>query len=75
MAREGSDVTKGFVMMSSRCSYELIEKAARRSIKALATISAPTSFAISKAREANIALYCRSKDGYIELCTDSLLDR
>jgi len=58
------DVADGFVLLSSRCSYELIEKTARCGIAVLATISAPTLFAISKAKEAGIRLYCRSESGF-----------
>lgn len=47
----------GFVVMSSRCSYEIVEKAARVGVRAVMSISAPTAFAIAKAKEANLALY------------------
>lgn len=47
----------GFVIVSSRCSYELVEKAARRGVKAILSVSAPTAFAIRKADEANLTLY------------------
>jgi len=57
----------GFVVMSSRCSYELIEKAARNGVAAMAFMSGPTSFALRKAREANMAVYARSPDGVMEV--------
>ena len=53
--------------MSSRCSYEIVEKAARCGIKAVASISAPTAFAIRKAGEANIALYAREGDLFVAI--------
>jgi len=65
MAQEGTDVTDGFVLMSSRCSYEIVEKAARRGVQAILTISGPTSFALEKAREANMAVYSRAGDGVV----------
>ncbi len=67
IAREGTDVATGFVLMSSRCSYELVEKAARRGVKALASISGPTGFALEKAREANMALFARAPGGVVAM--------
>lgn len=62
-----TDMKSGFVLMSSRCSYELVEKAARCGITALVAISGPTSFALRKAAEANMALYARGPTGVVEL--------
>jgi len=59
MAMEKTKVDNGFVVMSSRCSYEIIEKAAACGIKALISVSAPTAFAIRKARECRMSLYAR----------------
>ena len=67
LALAGADMRDGFVLMSSRCSYEIVEKAARRGVRAVAAISAPTAFALRKAREANIALYARAADGFVEV--------
>lgn len=67
LAQNQATVNDGFVVMSSRCSYELIEKAATYGIKALVTVSAPTAFALRKAKEANIALYARSPAGFVEI--------
>lgn len=57
----------GFVLMSSRCSYEIVEKAARRGVLALLSLSGPTAFALRKAKEANMALYARAGTGAVEL--------
>lgn len=65
LARSGADRSAGFVLMSSRCSYEIIEKSARLGVRAVASVSGPTAFAIAKAREANIALYCRDGNGFV----------
>ncbi len=56
--RSGED---GFVVMSSRASYELVRKCARLDIPLLATVSAPTSLAVDLAAQAGIALWglCR----------------
>ncbi len=65
LARSGADRADGFVLMSSRCSYEIIEKSARLGVRAVASVSGPTAFAIAKAREANIALYCRDGNSFV----------
>ena len=67
IALERIDPSDGFVLISSRCSYEIIEKSARMGIQAVASISGPTAFAIRKAAEANIALYCKSGDTFLEV--------
>lgn len=66
MITDASD-RAGFVVISSRCSYEMIEKCARAGIPSILSISAPTAFAIRKAREAAIRLYVRSGEGFFEV--------
>jgi FdhD protein len=56
MARQGLGWDGGFALLSSRCSYELVEKAALAGCPMLATISAPTALAVEGAREAGLAL-------------------
>lgn len=65
LARAQTDMSAGFVLMSSRCSYEIIEKSARLGVRAVASISGPTAFAIAKAKEANITLYCRDGKTFV----------
>ncbi len=67
MTRADSDMQDGFVIMSSRCSYEIVEKAARRGVKAILSVSAPTSFALQKAKEAHMAIYTRNGLGAVRL--------
>lgn len=67
MALEKTNQAEGFVLMSSRCSYEIVEKAARRGVKAILSISGPTAFALHKAQEANMAIYSRSGEGAVRL--------
>ena len=61
------DMRRGFVFLSSRGSYELARKAARMQIPLLATISAPSSLAISIATQAGMKLvgFCR-QDAYVD---------
>jgi len=65
LARQPFD--SGFVIMSSRASYELVLKCARLGVPALATISAPTSLAVDIARQAGLQLYgfCRGEQAVL----------
>lgn len=56
MARQGLGWDGGFALLSSRCSYELVEKAVLAGCPMLVTISAPTSLAIERARAARLEL-------------------
>lgn len=61
LARREQLQEPGFVVMSSRASYELVRKCARLNISVLATISAPTGLAIQIAEAAGLQLWglCR----------------
>lgn len=61
LAEQKINVAEGFVVMTSRASYELIRKCAQYNIGLLATISAPTSMAIEMAKHLNLTLasFCR----------------
>jgi len=63
MARKAQVPDDGFVLMSSRCSSELVQKCARVSLGALATMSAPTAFALQLAKQAGITLAARAPEG------------
>ena len=67
LTRENADVGAGFCLVSSRCSYEIIEKAARIGVATVVSISAPTAFAIEKAREAGISVYTRYGQEIVEI--------
>ena len=54
MAEAGTDLTTGFVIMTSRCSFELVQKSATYGIGALVTVSAPTALALNIARKAHL---------------------
>jgi len=56
MLRGGLDWARGFALLSSRCSYELVEKAVLSGCPLLATISAPTSLAVERAAAAGLPL-------------------
>jgi FdhD protein len=63
LARDGADLSQGFVLMSSRCSFELVQKCAIAGIGALATVSAPTALALSLARQAHLKLAALASRG------------
>ena len=56
LARDGTDAGDGFALLTSRCSYELVQKAVIARISTLVTISAPTELAVAIAREAKLTL-------------------
>ncbi len=60
LARRDELATPGFVVMSSRCSYELVYKAGVANTRLLATISAPTSMALSWSHALSLPLACRA---------------
>ncbi len=53
----------GFVVVTSRCSYEMVQKAAALGAVAIAAVSAPTSLAIETAEQAGIALVAFVRGG------------
>ncbi|APZ44622.1 hypothetical protein BW247_08350 [Acidihalobacter ferrooxydans] len=56
LLRDGRTSHGGLVVMSSRCSYELVQKAAAFGVSLLCTVSAPTALAIRLAEEAGMTL-------------------
>ena len=50
------DPADGFIVVTSRCSFEMVEKAASLGARLIVAISAPTSFAIERARALGVAL-------------------
>jgi FdhD protein len=56
--RAGHDASDGFVLVTSRASFEMIEKAAIFGAGALVSISAPTSLAIERANTLGLTLVC-----------------
>lgn len=56
LARAGADRAAGFALLSSRCSFELVDKALWGGFTALVTISAPTSLAVTRAKAGGLTL-------------------
>jgi formate dehydrogenase accessory protein FdhD len=57
LARRDADPRDGFVLMSSRASYELVHKTAMAGAGLLACMSAPSSLAIETARRLGLQLW------------------
>ena len=53
----------GFVLVSSRASYEMVAKTATAGVSVLAAVSAPTSMAVETARAANLKLIAFASNG------------
>lgn len=70
LARAQTDMTSGFVLMSSRCSFELVQKCAIAGIGALATVSAPTALALTLAGKAHLKLAALSQRGVMIFDTE-----
>ena len=61
----GRDASEGFAVLSSRCSFELVQKSAIAGLGGLATLSAPTALALDVARDAGLPLAFRARDGIV----------
>ncbi len=72
MLRQGLEWDGGFALLSSRCSFELVEKAVLADCPLLVTISAPTGLAIARAREAGLRLAVLARSD--SLLLDTLQD-
>ncbi|MCF4166227.1 formate dehydrogenase accessory sulfurtransferase FdhD [Zavarzinia compransoris] len=56
MARAGLDPAAGFMVVTSRCSYEIVQKAARAGIAVVCAVSAPTALAVRLAEGLGMTL-------------------
>ncbi|MBQ5947627.1 formate dehydrogenase accessory sulfurtransferase FdhD [Massilia sp. ST3] len=56
LARERVDTAGGFAVVTSRASFEMVQKAARAGLPLLAAISAPTAMAVRLAERAGLTL-------------------
>jgi len=59
----GKKDKSGFILVTSRASYEMVSKAASANIGLLAAVSAPTSLAINLAKECGLSLIGFSRPG------------
>ena len=70
MSRAHQDFQGGFIILSARCSQELVEKAVRSGVTLLVTISAPSSLAADRAKEAGLTLIALARRDTALLISD-----
>lgn len=76
LARQGLDAGASFVVVTSRCSFEMVEKTARLGAPMIVAVSAPTDLAIRKAEEADVTLVALARaDGHTVFSHAQRLDR
>ena len=56
LSRANTDFAKGYMLITSRASYEMVQKAATVGISLLVAFSAPTAFAVRLAQSAGLTL-------------------
>ena len=56
LVQSGADLEAGFMLVTSRASYEMVQKAATMGVTFMAALSAPTSFAIRHAQRCGLTL-------------------
>ncbi|MFV0283606.1 MAG: formate dehydrogenase accessory sulfurtransferase FdhD [Castellaniella sp.] len=63
LLRESVDPGQGFAVISSRASFEMVQKAHAAGIRALVAVSAPTTLAVQLAQQASMMLAGFARDG------------
>ena len=74
LALQGCDASLGFILVTSRCSFELVEKAVRAKCPLLVAISAPTDLAVRRARAAGLALAVLARDDSVLWMSGKAID-
>jgi FdhD protein len=69
LARRSVDARTGFIALTSRGSFELVQKAAILGAPLVATVSAPTGLAVRVAHDAGITLAGFARDGRVTIYT------
>ncbi len=64
LAAQDVDASAGFIAVTSRASFEMVQKTAAAGVPLLAAVSAPTSFAVATAQRARMTLvgFARQQD-------------
>jgi FdhD protein len=68
-ARQGLDPRDGFIIITSRCSMEMVQKTATFGCPILVAISAPTSLAIELADKSNLTIAAFARGDRLSLYT------
>ena len=70
MMREGIDPSMGCALITSRCSFEMVQKCAIAGIPVIAAVSATTGLAIDLAEEAGITVTAFARKGGMNIVID-----
>jgi FdhD protein len=73
LARAGRDASAGFVLLSSRVSVEMVQKAAAIGAPALAAVSAPSALALRMAMGAGMTVFARTAEGIMAFAPEGSL--
>jgi FdhD protein len=75
LVRSGTGLARGFLLITSRASYEMVLKSATVGIPFVVAISAPTAYAIRVAEEAGLTLigFARGERQVVYACPGRLL--
>jgi FdhD protein len=74
LARAAIDPADGAVLLTSRASYEMVDKAAMAGVRILAAISAPSALALRKAEAAGMTLVgLARRDSFVAFCGEERL--
>ncbi len=63
LARAGTDFSRGSVLITSRASYEMVQKTIQMGVGILVAISAPTALAVRMAEQFNLTLVGFARSG------------
>lgn len=75
LARSDQNATTGFVLLSSRVSVEMVQKAAAIGPPALAAVSAPSALALRMAKAAGMTIYSYSAAGIMQFMPDDAVEK
>jgi FdhD protein len=74
LVRAGTDPASGFLVITSRCSFEMAEKAVAFGAPALVAISAPTSLALERARRHGLTLVAVARRDTVTVFSGALAE-
>jgi len=69
LVEDGVDLGNGFAVITSRCSFEMAQKAISAGIPVLAAVSAPTHLAIKLAESYDLTLMALARSDSMKLFT------
>ncbi|WP_321395824.1 formate dehydrogenase accessory sulfurtransferase FdhD [Emcibacter sp.] len=71
LMRENIDPLSGYVLVTSRCSFEMVQKCASAGLPLIAAVSAPTELAIDLADQTGVSLVALVRDDNMSVYADT----